>query len=248
MTPAERKYWEQPWTDAELADLGLRPVTEGGRLFCGTRQEPFAINGVTFGWLPGSKITWGLTFSRLGQLSDMDCKDAITEGLKEISACCDVHHEYVIAPDFANLWLTVARMDGGNGVLADCEIPQQRASVEYNRLRMRFDDGEGWVISSTPKQGEIDFYRVFLHEALHAHGLGHKPASVTGLALIAPMYSRTIRNLQPLDIAELVRRMGKPTSVPPITPPPTNPGLGKPVRAIVEQDGKRWEGSIPRVK
>lgn len=244
---SEFSAFAKPWTDAELDEHGLRPVTDGGRLFCGVTAEAFAINGVTYGWKPGSKIKIGLEFSRLGQLSDMDCKDAITVALKEIRDCCGgIDHEIVSNPDFANIYLQVRRLDGAMGVLADCEIPQPGSTPDGTRLRMRFDDSEAWVISETPQQGQIDFYRVFLHEVEHGHGLGHKPANIAAAALIAPTYSRTLRNLQPADKAEFVRRYGPP-KVQPVPPPTPTPGV-KPVTVTVEQDGKRWSGPVPRVQ
>ena len=247
-TDAERAYWQSPWTENEIEDLGLRTVTDGGKLFCGTRQEAFAINGRTYGWKPGSKITWGITFSRLGSLSDMDVKDAITAYCKEISDSCDLFFEYVSNGDLANIRLQRVRLDGASGVLADMQIPAPNASPANEQLRGRFDDGEGWVLSANPGQGEIDFYRVGLHEFLHACGLGHKPASVTGAALIAPTYSRTLRNLQLLDIAELQRRHGAAKTTPTEPAPPVQPGIGKPVLVTLEQEGRKWSGNIPRVK
>lgn len=231
-----------PWEalDAELA----RPLGMGGGMFCGVTEEQFAINGVTYAWPRGSKLRWGIAFSRLGQLSDMDVKDAITAALKEISDCCDVRHEYVSNPNAANLKITVQRLDGPNGVLADCQIPVGNVSVDSTSLLMRLDDGEQWVLAEHPAPGTIDFYRVFLHESEHGHGLGHKPASLQVPALIAPVYSPIVRSLQAADKSELVRRYGGPVSEP--APPQPVPGA-KPITVTIEQDGKKWSGSVQRV-
>jgi hypothetical protein len=75
------------------------------------------------------------------------------------------------------------------------------------------------VLADIPRPGTIDFYRVALHELLHGHGLGHKPASIQVPALIAPIYSPTLMNLQKADKDELIRRYGTPKP-PPTTPPP----------------------------
>ncbi len=222
---------------------GLRSALFGGFLFCGVSHEEYAINGVTYAWPRGTKMSWGLTFSRLGSLSDMDCKDVFSAALKEISDCCDFSHNYVSNANAANLKITTQRLDGNFGVLADCQIPVGNVNPE-TQLLMRLDDGESWVISSAPADSQIDLYRVFLHEAEHAHGLGHKPASVTAPALIAPIYSRTIRSLQSAtDMAELVRRYGGPTAPSPTQPPPPT---AKPVHVTVEQAGKIWSGPLPR--
>lgn len=237
-----------PMTDEELSLHGMRSVTEGGRLFCGVTAQEYAINGVTYQWARGSKIKWGLAFSRLGTLSDMDVKDCFAAALKEISDCCDFKHEYVANPDFANIYVIQQKLDGAFGVLADCEIPQVGAMPENTRLRMRLDDSEAWVIAEQPAQNQIDLYRVILHELEHGHGLGHKPANIAAAALIAPTYSRTIRNLQAADKDELVRRYGISTAtpVPPENPPvPPTPG-SKPVNVTVEQDGKVWKGQLQR--
>lgn len=236
-------------TQEFLDNHGLRSVLDGGRLFCGVTAQEYAINGVTYQWARGSKIKWGLAFSRLGSLSDMDVKDCFTAALKEISDCCDFRHEYEPNPDFANIYVIQQRLDGAFGVLADCEIPPVNATSGTTRLRMRLDDSESWVISETPGPNQIDLYRVILHELEHGHGLGHKPASITEPALIAPTYSRTLRNLQAADKAELVRRYGdSPVAVvpAPATPAvPATPG-SKPVNVTVEQDGKIWKGQLQR--
>lgn len=237
-------------TQAFLDNHGMRSVLDGGRLFCGVTVQEYAINGVTYQWARGTKIKWGLAFSRLGNLSDMDVKDCFTAALKEISDCCDFKHEFVGNPDFANIFVITQRLDGAMGVLADCEIPPVGATADNTRLRMRLDDGESWVISESPAPNQIDLYRVILHELEHGHGLGHKPANVADAALIAPTYSRTLRNLQAADKAELVRRYGispaTPVPLPPVNPQPPTPGA-MPVSVTVEQNGKKWSGSIPRV-
>lgn len=231
-----------PAIDADMAQMfGMVSVLEGGKLFCGVTEEQFAINGVTYQWPRGSKILWSLNFPKLGTLSDMDLKDAISHALLEISGCCDFSHAYTADFDKANLQITKRNLDGAMGVLADCQIPVGNVGPG-TQLLMRLDDSEGWVISETPGQAEIDFYRVFLHEAEHGHGLGHKPSNVVEPALIAPIYSRTIRSLQQADKAELVRRYGVSAVVPPPLPPPA----AKPVQVSVSQDGKVWSGQLNR--
>lgn len=257
---AEFDSWNAtPWTEAELEAMGIRSALTGGRIFCGVTEESFAINGQTFGWKPGSKITWGLTFSGLGKLSASDVKDCITTFTKEISDACDLTFEYIANADFANIYLIRQRLDGPAGVLADMQIPPANATPDNTRLRGRFDDGEHWTIAEAPPEGTIDLYRTGLHEWLHACGLGHKPANVAGAALIAPTYSRTLRNLQALDIEELRRRHGKATAVAPAPPIPSPempvPGA-LPVNYegvhTIEQGGKVWRGTVkgvlPRIK
>lgn len=221
-------------------------VSFGGGLFCGQNDEGYAINGTTYQWPRGSRLTWGLAFSSVGGLSAADCKDAITEALKEISNCCDVTHQYVPNANTANIKIISQRLDGPSGVLADMQIPFPNAHPDSTQLIGRVDDSEKYGLFDNPPQGWIDFYRMMLHELEHAHGLGHKPASIQVPALIAPIYSPRMRHLQKADIDELVRRYGTPKLPPPgpVDPPGTTP---KPVSVVVEQDGKKWAGSIPRV-
>ncbi len=221
------------------------PLQQGGGLFCGVTAEEYAIGGVTHQWPRGSRLRWGISFSRLGELSDMDVKDAFTAALKEISDCCDVSHEYVTNPNAANIRVTSQRLDGQSGVLADCQIPVGNVSVDQTQLLMRLDDSEAWGMYDNPPNGRIDLFRVVLHELEHGHGLGHKPASIQVPALISPVYSPVMRHLQPADISELVRRYGAPK--PP--PGPSVPaGGGKPVTYKglheITQDGKVWRGEV----
>lgn len=222
-----------------------------GMEFCGQNDQGYAISGVTYQWPRGSHLTWGFNFSKLGALTADDVRQAITAALKEISDCCDVTHEYVANANAANIKITLQRLDGASGTLADCQIPVGNVSVNQTQLTMRVDDSEAWGLFENPPANKIDFYRVVLHELLHAHGLGHKPDSIPDVALIAPLYSRQVRNLQAADKAELVRRYGPakvatapttPTAPAPTVPPGTKPN----VKLEVEIGGQVWiaEGTL----
>lgn len=225
---------------------GLTPASEGGKIFCGQTAEDYAINGTTYSLLPLRKITWGIAFQKLGPFSAAECRDIFAEALAEISACCDMSHEWTSDVGSANLQITSRRLDGSSGVLADCQIPVGNVTPDTHLL-MRFDDSEIWTNAEHPANGQIDIYRVFLHEALHGHGLGHKPSNIADKALISPLYSTSIRNLQFGDKTELIRRYGWSKQQPAPTKPAT-PAAGKPVQVVVIQDGKQWSGELPRVK
>lgn len=223
-TTEEREAWASEFTTPEQEAYGLRPVTDGGTLYCGVTVQEYAIGGVTYAWPAAiKKLRWSLNFSRLGQLSDMDFKDAATMWFKEISDCCDREFEYVSNTRLANILYTIERLDGPSGVLADARLPVGNVTPD-TQLPVRFDDSEGWTLAEKPGQGEIGAYPVGLHESLHTLGLGHKPTNIREPALIAPVYNPLIRNLQAADIGELQRRYGKPVIVKP--PPPTMPVAG----------------------
>ena len=223
-------------------------VTEGGCAFCGVTQEQFAINGQTQQWPRGSHLKWFAGFDDLGGISAADARNAMAVALREIVECCGLTFEDVASQHNANLIINLARMDGPSGVLADCGVPMGNVSTDRTQLPMRLDTGEKWILSATPTGNVIDFQRVFLHEALHFCGLGHKPNSIREPALISPMYSPAIRNLQPADKAELVRRYGTPK---PVVVPPGPPGGARVVYGthVIEIDGVKWQaaGSYKRL-
>lgn len=201
-----------------LAELSA-PVVDGGCAFCGVTLQEYAINGVTHQWPRGSSLKWFPAFDDLGAIRTLDARQAMTEALKEISDCCDLTFTQVSSELNANLIVNLQRLDGKSGVLADCQIPVGNVGADRTRLQMRIDTSERWGLSANPVADLIDFYRVFLHEALHFCGLGHKPASIRDPALIAPMYSPSIRNLQPADKGELLRRYGNAKAAPPPSQP-----------------------------
>lgn len=226
-------------TDADLDLYGFRSAASGGILFCGVTDEAFAINGRTYQWPRGMKVSWGIGFSRLGTLSDLDCKGAREQAFAEICGYCGLDAAYNPNSKTANFIAMSTRLDGPNGILAQHRIPVGNVTQE-TVLPGEFDDGENWSIGANVGAA-IDYYRVDLHELLHGCGLGHAPVDKNNPALIEPTYSRSIRNLQPRDIAELQRRYGKretpvPTPVP--TPAPSN-------KTIIEISGAVSGISIP---
>lgn len=223
---------------------GMRSAVDGGMLFCGVTEEQYAINGQTYQWPAGVTLKWSLSFSKLGDLDEGALKEVFRAALAEIAAACNIRHEYTANARNANILCQVQRLDGRGGTLADMQIPSVGAHPDALTLMGRFDDGEVWGVWENPPPGKIDLYRVALHELLHAHGLGHRPANINEPAIIAPIYSTTIRHLQPADKAELVRRYGPPAVVtvpPPAPSPPAVPAGQKPDVAIaVTIAGERW--------
>lgn len=223
-------------------------VLQGGAGFCGVTLESFAINGVTHYWRKGSKLKIAVDFDDLGQLRAAQVKEAIEAAVNEIRNVTDgLSFELFTPPMSSNLVCNLARMDGPNGVLADCEIPMPNASPDNTQLKMRIDTGEVWRLFAGSMNGAIDFQRVWLHEFLHGLGLGHKPASIANPALIAPMYSPAIRNLQEADKGELVRRYGGRTT--PIEPQPAPvPVGGMQADVKITVNGETWGAAGPLKK
>lgn len=226
------------YLDDHLANLGQElstSVLQGGAGFCGVVVEDFAINGVTHFWKKGSKIKVGLDFDDLGQLTANQVREAIEAAVNEIRSVTDgLTFELFAPPLSSNIVCRLARLDGPNGVLADCQIPMPGATTDNTQLQMRIDTGESWRLFNQQVNGVIDFQRVWLHEFLHGIGLGHKPASIAKPALIAPMYSPIIRGLQDADKEEIVRRYGGAVAKPPVTPPLPAPG-GIPAEILVKR-------------
>lgn len=233
--PQETPSYSQLENELEKA------IGAGGGLFCGQNSEGFAINGVTYQWERGSKLTWGVAFTRLGALTRDDVISAVKEFLKEITDCCDLFFSFTENANAANIKLTSQRLDGPSGVLADMQIPPPGSKASDTQLLGRFDDGENWGLYDNPPNGTIDFYRTALHEWEHACGLGHKPPSIQVPALISPIYSPTMRHLQKADKDELVRRYGV-AQAPPVVPPPV--AGRKPVNCEIEQGGLKWRGVL----
>lgn len=227
----------------ELIDEIGKSVSLGGCAFCAVELQEYAINGVTYGWRKGSHLKFALDFDDLGPLRSVDVREAVVTALKEISDCCEITHELVASALNANLVVKLARLDGAMGVLADCQIPAPGSTPDSTQLTMRIDTGERWALSVNPTGDQIDFYRVFLHEALHGHGLGHKPASIRDPALIAPMYSPSIRNLQPADKGELLRRYGPAKATPAQIPQGPSRAVQGEIKIVI--DGQVWGASGP---
>jgi hypothetical protein len=121
------------------------------------------------------------------------------------------------AAKLCDILLTTTRLDGPSRVLADMQLPPG----DDRQLRGRFDTGEAW-------DKQIRFDLVLLHELGHAMGLDHISGA---LAVLNAMYNPRLSELQPADVAEMLRiypeavnyqpTPSQPTPIP--TPTPTIP-------------------------
>lgn len=110
----------------------------------------------------------------------------------------------------ADLIVSVTRLDGPLGVLADCELPGP--PVQH----LRCDISEQWIvhIGLGVPQGYVDLQRVLVHEIGHYFGIGH----IGRGNLMAPTYSTQLYLPQQGDIEEMQGRYG-----PPVVPDPGHP-------------------------
>lgn len=195
--------------------------------FCGVRQNmELGQIGQRFCRWPENRIAWHV-IEPLPSLGLEATKSACQAALADIEQYFELEFPYAERPGDAQVVIEMSPLGGPAGVLAQCSLVP--CGVQQNsqfRARMEVDTSENWVVASTPTGLAIDWQRVFAHEFMHALGLGH----VNGANLIAPMYSTTIRTLQPGDVAALeqlgYRRRVKPLPAPAPQPVPTGEALG----------------------
>lgn len=220
----------------------FRDAIGEGFAFCGTSQLPFAINGRRYAWPRKSRLTWCLAFDRLGNLGDKDLKDANEFIFREISRVCELDFAYTINSKNANIVVSLDRLDGRSGTLADMQVPVGNVDVRSTQLKGRIDVAELWDIFDGPGGGKIDYRRTQFHEHEHALGLGHKPQNDQRPALIADRYNENLWTLQEADIEELQLRYGaRETPAPAPTPTPSPApltGFTQSIKVGVPANGK----------
>jgi hypothetical protein len=236
--------------DEHLHALGQElstSVLQGGTGFCGTNVQEYAINGVTYGWKRGSRLKIALDFDDLGVIRASQVREIIEAQVNQVRAVTDDLKFELFTPSLsANLVCKLARLDGPNGVLADCGIPPPNSDPANVQLPMRIDTGEAWRHFTTERvNGAIDFGRTWLHEFLHFLGLGHKPTSIAAPAIIAPAYNPLLWTLQEADKSEIVRRYGGRTT--PIEPP-IKPVGGMQADVKITVNGEVWGAAGPLKK
>jgi hypothetical protein len=237
--------------DEHLHCLGQELCTSvhaGGSAFCGVNVQEYAINGVTYAWRRGSNLKIALDFDDLGQLRASQVREIVEAQINQIRAVTDGLSFELFTPTLsANLVCKLARLDGRNGVLADCQIPPPNANPANTQLVMRIDTGENWrYFTSERINGAIDFGRTWLHEFLHGIGLGHQPASIQRPAIIQPQYNPLLWLLQDADKGEITRRYGGRTTpiapTPPVVPAPAG-GIQGEIKVVL--NGETWTASGP---
>lgn len=202
-------------------------------IVCGM-PEQIVMNAVC-SW-PDKKVPWTVMDSLPGMPDDVFLQN-LALGFDWWKPYCGVQPSYVTSASQARLLVYVRRIDGANGILAQCELP-----CGASQVKMTLDVSEPWLTELSPAQRGILLRLVVAHEAGHGYGMGHAPAGSKNL--MAPAYNAAIAGAGPWDLAESMMRYGYPIPKPPTPTPPTNPPTPGKNRLIVEFDGTM---SNPRI-
>lgn len=183
---------------------------------CGVADMVRAAGAPLCQWPRGHTVTWACESSVPG-VTQGSFSAAMDWGFKQLSGACGFKAEYSGNSRTSNIYVQGVMLDGRFGVLADSQLPC--GANERSRIRQRCDTSEPWELNpGKPQQGRISFPTVMLHELCHGVGMEHIPPSA-GVALLNPTYSDQVLTLTALDIVELQKRYGPPTSEPPPPPP-----------------------------
>ncbi len=156
---------------------------------------------------PEKKIRWALA-GALPNVSDADLKTCYEHAWGLWSSVCGIEPEYASNYKTAHVLLTTANLGGPMGVLADSHVvPEGLPDNDALQAIQRYDTTEPWHAKLTaPPSRKISLPVVMCHELGHAIGLSH----IADGNLLQPSYDPRIDRPQAGDIAEAVKRYGKP--------------------------------------
>lgn len=198
----------------------------GDLILC--RMPEHILQDAVCSW-PDGRAPWTVMDSLPGMPDDVFLQN-LKLGFDWWEPYCGIVSDYVTSAAQARVHVYCRRIDGGGGVLAQCELPCGRV----DHVDMTIDVGERWLTELNPTQRGILLRLVVAHEAGHAFGMGHAPAGSPNL--MAPAYNPATVGAGPWDVEQAVARYGRPVPKPPTPTPIPTPGATK--RLVIEFDGE----------
>lgn len=158
-------------------------------------------------------VSHNMAVTGMTNLTAQQIIDAYQAAVDAWNAVCGLRLEVVTwsGPKMSNIWARASVINGRGGTLAWSYLPNDDSGAS-TRLEQRFDPNENW--------NKQYLQAVACHELGHALGLDHINSQS---ALLYPYARQNIYTPQPLDIAQVVKRYGKPTSTP-VTTTTADPG------------------------
>jgi hypothetical protein len=194
--------------------------------FCKADPEKLALADALQSQWPDPTLTWTI-LDELPHVNYDDFKAAADWGLKGWSSVSKLRPVFTDKAGEARLKIYTRKLDGPQGVLADCELP----NPGVQSVTMRIDLSEDWDAGITsPITRQIKLADVIRHEGGHGIGIGHAPQGSKNW--MAPIYD-AVMLMSPAgiwDTNQAVSRYGQAIATPPpVTPtiptiPPTTGG------------------------
>lgn len=163
--------------------------------------------------------TWRFAGPALPTVGLQETLVEIQKSFDKWSAVAPIQATQAAENDTPSILITTLRLDGRNGVLADCQLPGPRVQ------QMRLDSSELYIVAlpGDIPGGRIGLGNVLTHELGHFWGFGHHSGDTN--SLMDAIYDPDIDKPQTRDVREMQRLYpGSPAKPPvpdPLPPPPT---------------------------